>query len=512
MIDGDEPGHRPDPFPHPPSPIPRHLLGFVRLLRARGIGVSPAEAVDALRAIATVPDVLVARASFEAALAGTLVKRAADLPTFRELFAAYFVPESAHTRAHNHEHGHRHDDASIVGVDVAAEPEVDADSRAPRHEHGARVDLRRYFGDGGTADGHDHHGADRLRLTWLGREVRFDRAGMPPPVLTDLDGGFTLRRLQTAGAPGGLRADAGVELPRDVVLRGLGETWRTATDRAPDADLMAWVEEAIASGVIARHSTDSDEGRSTLASAATSDALPDLAWDALSNADLARLERAIARLGRKLGGAPGRHRPGRRGRLDVAATMRHAAATDGVPFRPVFRRRMPDRPRLVVLCDASLSVRGAARFLLHVCRAAQRQSGRVRTFAFVRDVAEVTHVLQRADLAAAIAAIYDGRLLDTAEASDAGAALAAFLARCGDALTPRTTVLILGDGRNNGRDPNLPALAELRSRCRRLIWLSPEARPSWRLGGCDLAAYAPACDILASVRTPADLERVMSDR
>jgi len=85
----------------------------------------------------------------------------------------------------------------------------------------------------------------------------------------------------------------------------------------------------------------------------------------------------------------------------------------------------------VVLCDVSLSVRGAAGFLLRVARAAQRQSGRVRSFVFVREVAEATRLLADCDLETAIGTIFGGRLIDTAESSDAGAALGAFVRQCG---------------------------------------------------------------------------------
>src|SRR5579884_1583361 len=403
---------------HPPSPIPHHLLAFVRLLRANGIGVSPAETMDAARALAAEPLLLAERAACEAALAGTLVKRAVDRPLFARLFAAYFLGETPLPHD-GHDHAHGHARATLVGVDIAGNPERDDGGSSDRHEHGFRLDLRRFFGDVASDGGHEHHPQDRLRLTWLGTETRLARAGAPPPGLADLDGGFALRRLATGGAPGALRPDCGPILPRDVVLPN-GHDHHPIPNTMLDPDVAARLAALPARALIRATSPDNPGGG--IVRLVGNAALPDLAWDALAVADLVSLERAIARLGRALGGAPGRRQAGRCGRLDTARTMRRAAATDGVPFRPVFRQRTLDRPRLVILLDVSLSVRGAARFLLEVSRAAQRQTGRVRTFAFVRDVVEVTHVLQRGDLASAIAAIFDGRLLDSAEASDAGAA------------------------------------------------------------------------------------------
>lgn len=76
------------------------------------------------------------------------------------------------------------------------------------------------------------------------------------------------------------------------------------------------------------------------------------------------------------------------------------------------------------------------------------------------------------------------------------------------AVTRRTTVVVLGDGRNNGRPPNLAALEEVADHARRLVWLTPEARWGWALGGCDLPLYERLCDRVEVVRTVEDLAGV----
>ena len=83
-------------------------------------------------------------------------------------------------------------------------------------------------------------------------------------------------------------------------------------------------------------------------------------------------------------------------------------------------------------------------------------------------------------------------------------------ANAGGMLSPKTTLLIVGDGRNNGRDPGIEVLAEIRGKCRRVVWLTPEERGTWRLAGCDLPRYAPVCDVVAPVPTPAALERLVA--
>jgi uncharacterized protein with von Willebrand factor type A (vWA) domain len=497
--------HEPRPLRQSPAD---QILTFARLLRENGIPVSPAETADALLGISAMPVVLDLRESFHAVLAATLVKSTVDLPLFSALFDAYWGVSSCEdaddTNGHHH---HGHGTPILEGVDLLPKAGLNVDGGKPVHQHGEQLNLRRFFGEGAGRPDHDHHPGDRLRLTWIGGDVLYDHEGGPPSGDLDFDGQLGLRRVTLGGAPGGLRQSQSAVIPRDIVLAG-GDESGLAADADLDAASQRLLDEQTSerrrqfpNGNAGGSVGPGEEQLPTL--------LPALSWDRLTAEDVARLDQAIARIARRIGGAQGSRRAARSGRLDARQTARRAAATGGIPFSPVYRSRKDDRPRLVVLCDASLSVRGAARFLLTMSRGLQRQSGRVRSFVYVRDVAEVTRALADPDLDHAISDIFGGRLIDTAEASDGGAALSAFAERYGAILSRRTTVLILGDGRNNGRDPRVESLAELRLRCRRIVWLSPEQRGTWRLAGCDLPRYAPWCDLVESVRRPADVERLL---
>ena len=98
-------------------------------------------------------------------------------------------------------------------------------------------------------------------------------------------------------------------------------------------------------------------------------------------------------------------------------------------------------------------------------------------------------------------------VLDVDANSDYGAAFGAFHEDFSSAVTRRTTVLVLGDGRGNGNDPNLPAFEEITRRARETIWLTPEPRYSWGLGGCDLPDYAEYCSRVRVVRDLTGLEK-----
>ena len=483
------------------------LSAFRLRLTEAGIRVSPSELADAARALLALPEALQRPETLCATLKSALVKRSADGPAFDAVFDAFFQPPTEAPSLNRGRHHHNHDETvpEIAGIELIDDHLPIRVEGEGKHEHGDRIDLRRFFGEGDGKVEHDHHGGDRLNLTWFGREMTFDRASAPPPALVRRDGSFGVRRVATSGLPGALSETSERALPRDIVFEGdRRDHWATAGD--PDDALLGKTASLIAETLEggARNVVRSlPDGRRVATSS-----LPDLRWDELTAADLKRLEAAAVRFGRALGGAAGRPRRTRRGKLDARATFRGAIATGGVPFRPVYRARRDDRPRMVVLCDVSLSVRAAAWFMVQLSRAAQRQSGRVRTFVFVSEFAEATRTIGSGEAIDAVRAIFSGALLDVAASSDAGAALTSWSERFGPLLTARTTVLILGDARNNGRDPGLDALERIADGARRVIWLSPEPRGAWRLAGCDLSKYAPYCQTVEPVRTPADFERI----
>jgi len=227
--------------------------------------------------------------------------------------------------------------------------------------------------------------------------------------------------------------------------------------------------------------------------------------ETVDEADRAALEDSLRRLLRSLHGAPRpRRRIAARGTVDGRLTMRTNMRYDGVPFRPVTVRKVEDRPRLLVLCDVSLSVRPTSRFTLHLVHSLQSVAPKVRTFAFVKDMVEITdlfadHRIEEA-LSLVMTGLPEGGVLDVDADSDYGTAFEQFLENYGSALTRRTTVLVLGDGRGNGNDPRIGVFEEIARRVRQVIWLTPEPRYSWALGSCDLPLYAEYCDRVQVVR------------
>jgi uncharacterized protein with von Willebrand factor type A (vWA) domain len=224
------------------------------------------------------------------------------------------------------------------------------------------------------------------------------------------------------------------------------------------------------------------------------------------------LEDSLRRLARSLrGGLTHKRRVASRGRIDSGRTMRRNMRFDGIPFAPVTVARAEDKPRLVVLTDVSLSVRATARFTLHLVHGLQNLFAQVRTFAFVADLVEITDLFEDHPVEQALGLVFGGDILDVDANSDYGAAFGTFHEEFGSAVNRRTTVLVLGDGRGNGNDPNLEAFEEITRRARETIWLTPEPRYSWGLGGCDLPAYAEYCDRVEVIRDHSGLESWATD-
>ncbi|MEU0430908.1 VWA domain-containing protein [Streptomyces sp. NPDC006290] len=209
---------------------------------------------------------------------------------------------------------------------------------------------------------------------------------------------------------------------------------------------------------------------------------------------LAELRKVVQPLARKLATRlAARRRRASRGTIDLRRTLRGSLSTGGVPMRPVLRRRRPVRPELVLLCDVSGSVSGFSDFTMLLVQALHDQFSKVRVFAFVNRVDEVTGLIGpgAADPEGLSARIRsEATITGWHGSSDYGVAFGEFAERYTGAVGSRTTVFVLGDARTNMSDPNLPAVRQLTRQARRAYWLNPEARSQWGTGDSAALAYA----------------------
>jgi uncharacterized protein with von Willebrand factor type A (vWA) domain len=478
--------------------------------------VSVTEALDAMRAAAQ-QGALADRETLRCVLRVALVKDRRDEEVFDELFDRYFrlEPIAAPDR---HGHSHAHDDLTDRGTaesfTISPEP-----SQTPQqgHSHGKPADIRDYFRQQDLATAYNlHQEANKIDLASVTDEIVLakerGRSALSGPRF-QLD----TSRLHGAGLPGkllsspGTRLDAGLTVAEEQALLG----WLDDPDAWVSADDLAALPRG-SGGEIANLSELLKRHLAALAAmdrrAIESPEQHGIRTSAIGEAERYRLEETLRRLAKTMPGALTHRRVvAGRGRVDPGRTMRANMRFDGIPFRPVTVARKEDKPRLVVLADVSLSVRHTARFTLHFVHGLQRLFGQVRTFAFVADTVEVTDLFAEHPVERALDLIVGGDVLDVDADSDYGAAFGRFREEFPDIVTRRTTVVILGDGRGNGNDANMPVFEEIARRCKQLVWLTPERRTMWRLGHCDLPRYAELCDRVDVVRDLDGLDRATDD-
>jgi uncharacterized protein with von Willebrand factor type A (vWA) domain len=242
-----------------------------------------------------------------------------------------------------------------------------------------------------------------------------------------------------------------------------------------------------------------------------------LRHEILRNAPLARLERrqveqmkalirAIARRLRERYSKPRKRQ--RRGHLDTRKTLRRNAAWGGVPFLTSWKRRHRDRPKIVALCDVSGSVAQVSDFFLLLIHSLHEVVDDVRSFAFSGNLIEVSDILDNKPPEEAMREIMSKVGFGS---SDYGGSFADFEKGFMASVTPKTTVIVLGDARTNNLDPRADILRTISERAKRLVWLNPEGRMAWGWGDSEMPRYSAFCSVVRQCATAKQLERAVSD-
>jgi len=422
--------------------LDRHI-GFVAALREAGLPVSLAEGLDAVHAVEVID--LTERSSLRAAYAATLVKRPAHRDAFDMLFDLWFPPvmgspEEARDRP-------AYDDPELGRLrDELSRILLDGDEAALREY------VRGVVGTYGRGNG----GSGQ----WFSYQVL--RIVSADTLMAGLLNAFLAER-------GGLE---------EKVARRMF------------AQRIARFEELVGEDV--RRRLAEETGLERVARSNVRPPLEQVDFLRATRADLSALRREIYPLARRLATRLMiRNRHGRRGRLDFRRTVRTSLSTGGVPLTTHHRPRRPHKPELIVLCDASDSVSSFAHFTLLLTYALREQFAKVRAFAFIDGLDEVTRFFAPgADVVEAITRMTsEADLVWVSGHSDYGRAFGVFEERYGDAITPKTSLLILGDARTNYQNPNLETVRRLAGRARHAYWLNPEPARDWDSGDSVASAY-----------------------
>ncbi|MEV7966405.1 VWA domain-containing protein [Sphaerisporangium sp. NPDC088356] len=434
------------------SLLDRHV-GFVEALRRAGLPVSLAEGLDAARALEVID--LTERETLRAAYAATLVKRPAHRPGFDTLFDLWFPPVTSALRG-----------LRTVGPD---DPDL---------EHAEVSELRDRLAELLLND------AGPMGDPAFGEFVRamVERFGRQPAA-AGRQNWFSYSVLR-ALSPGTLMA----RMLNEVLGQERGGLPETVARRRL-TDNIAGFETAVASDVRRRIAEDS--GVEKIARSAVKPPVDQIDFLRITKADLATLRREVHPLARRLATRLTiRQRLGHRGRLDFRRTVRASLSTGGVPMVTHMRPRRPHKPELVVLCDASDSVSTFSHFTLLLTYALREQFAKVRAFAFVDTVDEITRFFAPGvDVVDAITRMTEEADITRFGRSDYGHSFETFAEKYGEAIGPKTSLLILGDARSNYQPPALATLRRLAGDARHAYWLNPEPRAQWDTGDSVATSY-----------------------
>ena len=458
--------------------VDERLEEFAGLLRQNGLRISPAEVADAARAalLVGVED----RSAFRGALRSTLVKRGQDAPVFDRVFELYFS-------------------GAKDLVDGLTGSLLDALDREALTEEQLEEIAGMLARMSPLAQALLSGRTDQLARILRQATLNVDFRGLQSP----LQRAFYARRLlHAAGA-----TQAEKDLQQFLVgmqQRGLDPAQIELATRRVSQTLQALEEAARRVADREQKARDPEtRGDRSLLHRSLSSLTPD---------EVRRMRTVVRRLAERLKVRLSRRRKvRRRGQLSVRRTLRKNLSTGGEPYKLVFRSRRPERPEIVVLCDVSDSVRNVSRLMLQFVYTLQELYARVRSFVFVSDIGEVTQVFKQADVSTAVDLATASRVINLAANSNYGHALKLFHDTWLGSITRRTTVIVIGDGRGNYNPPNAWVLAELKRKCKRLIWLCPEERHSWGFGDSEMPLYARHCHRVESVRSADDLGRVAAE-
>jgi uncharacterized protein with von Willebrand factor type A (vWA) domain len=454
------------------------IVEFAEVLRQNGVRVSTSEVNDAVLAVGEVG--VEDRSLFRSALAATLVKRELDLDVFGRAFEIFFTGAAR----------------TLAALDQSLLDQLEQQGLLEGDELKMVVaTVNRLFNQLSPLAQAAISG-DRARLAQLFRAatLQLDFTALQSPLQT----GFFSRRLMAAAGGEKVRGDL-KSIEDELKARGLSVEGVELVSRRL-AEGLRKVEDA------ARQEVDR-QGRARNRKA--TDSMSERPFHTLSRAEIDQAQASVRRLAEKLKSRLVRkQRSHRRGALNVRRTLRKNLPWGGIPMVPRFRSRRPERPEVVVLCDVSDSVRNVSRLMLLFMHTLQSLFVRVRSFVFVSDIGEVTRYFKDLDVEPAIDLATAGKTISLHSNSNYGRALANFVRDELGSISRRTTVMVIGDGRNNFNANNSWALKDLRRKCRRLLWICPEERRSWGFGDSEMLTYAKLCHQVVVVQSLNDFAKV----
>lgn len=453
----------------------KRMVEFIRALRAAGVRISLAESEDALHGIESVgirdADI------FRTALAATLVKEHRDRPTFDYFFPLFF----------------RNNQPPMQDVYDELTPEQrEMLQQALQSLAGSMDALQQMMQNLLQGKPFDQDQLDQMgQMAGLqsGDEMYqrgwFERRMQRIAGMQQLQA--LMEQLLEALQEAGLNDDALAQL-REMMqenMQGLNE------------QISNYVGQTLAENMAQRDPEDKPD-------------LLDVPIQRLSSDDIDNIRDEVRRLAARLRTrAAMRQKRAKSGQFDPRRTMRQNMKYGGIPIEMKFRKRHK-KPKLVLICDLSTSMRYMVEFLMTLVYQLQDQVQKTSSFVFIDDMIDVTMELNQRDSQDAVEKI----LMDNPPgyySTDLGNSLNTFKQRHMSAVDHRATVIILGDGRNNYNNPRLDIHGDMQRKARRLFWFCPESPAQWGTGDSDMHLYANQADGVFLIRTLRDLANAVDD-
>jgi hypothetical protein len=473
------------------EPLLDLLAGFIIDLREAGLPVSLTENLDAMQAVTHIP--LEDREAFKYALGATLVKNNAHWRAFETVFEVYFS-----LRGREYSIG---DEAGELGeLEEGVEGQEGQGGQGNAGAGGdqmTREELAQMLYQALLQ-------GDEALVRALARQAVSRYAGMEPgrPVGGTYYLYRTLRNLDLDGVLERLveqsKQDAGGD------LSPLEERLETDEFQSRIDQLRQEVEAEIRRRLVA------DRGVEAMAKTLRKPLPEDVDFMHASRDEMAALRRALVPLTRRLAvRLAKKRRRGRRGPLDFRRTVRASLSYGGVPADPRFKVPKPHKPEIVIVADISGSVAAFARFTLHLVHAIAGQFSKVRSFVFIDGIDEVSHLFEGVeDIAEAVHRVNtEADVVWVDGHSDYGHAFEVFWQKWGKDIGPKTTVIVLGDARNNYHASQSWVMKEVERRARHLYWLNPEPKSYWDTGDSIVGEYGVHCDGVYECRNLRQLEK-----
>ncbi len=465
----------------------RKIIEFTNLLRKSGIRVSVAEAIDAFNALDELS--LDDRDVFRDALRSAMVKRGDEIATYDELFDLFW---SGFYDNLKNAFGDMEGDLGEMGIDL--------------EQLLAQIAEMMKNMDGDLDLGELAKAMLTQNLSELENMIRqaAEQAGTQRIENMLQVGFFSRRTTEQLGMEGAAQELEG--LAERMRAQGMGEE-----AIAQMQELIRKLMEAVRKSVRNFTERELQQQNHNYMEKFRREMLTEKSFYHLTEDEILRMREVVTRLAQRIKNILSiRKKRLKRGKLDLHQTLRRNMARGGIPFEVIFKTRRKDRPKLVIMCDVSSSVANVSRFMLQFMYSLQEAFTKIRCYVFVAELGEVTDVFKDGDVSSAVEKALDGGdVINVYTRSNFGFAFHEFWKNHLSSIDNKTTVIILGDARNNYNDARAWCVRDIQNKAKNLVWLNPESPSAWGFGDSVMDRYMPYCDVVEECRNLRQLSKVV---